>query len=145
VKVSDPLTGTGTNRFDRDPSPTCPQKLSPQQNADPVVVIPHACPVPDTTVLNRPGIVPTAVALNVTGGTPAAVAVIAFAPAPAPSVQLPTRATPAVSVVALAPVMVPPPALTANVTTTPRTGFALASSALTAGEIGVCIPGYASW
>src|SRR3972149_1050558 len=42
-----------------------------------------------------------------------------FSPAPEPTVQLPTRASPLASVTSVEPVTVPPPASTLNVTETP--------------------------
>src|SRR3954469_14645551 len=64
-----------------------------------------------------------AVAVNVTGASAATVAVTVLAPAADPSVQLPTVATPFDPVVAVAPVNVPPPDVTAKVTLTPDTAL----------------------
>jgi len=55
---------------------------------------------------------------------PGAVALRVFGPAALPSVQLPTAAIPAASVLGVAPVRLPPPDATANVTGTPATGLA---------------------
>src|SRR5437879_891951 len=67
----------------------------------------------------------TAVAVKVTGlpviPEPATVAVSVFSPAPGPSVQRPTVATPFPSVWVAPPDTVPPPAVAANVTATPGT------------------------
>ena len=63
------------------------------------------------------------VAAKVTGGSPVTVAVKAFAPGVLPNVQLPTVAIPLAFVVWEAPVMLPPPELTAKVTATPGIGF----------------------
>src|SRR5439155_1012125 len=60
-------------------------------------------------------------------------AVNVFEPAVALSVQLPTVATPPALVVWLAPVIVPFPGATANVTATCATGFPYASFPLTDG------------
>ena len=57
-------------------------------------------------------------------------------PPPAPTVQLPIVAIPNESVVAVSPVMLPPPLRMLNVTTTSRTGAPLAAETLTAGRIG---------
>lgn len=83
------------------------------------------------------GDVGTAVATNVVAMTDAApftLAVSVFCPAVEPSVQLPTVAIPEPSVVAVAPVIVPPPVPTANVTATPDTTFPTESLTSTDGE-----------
>src|SRR5690606_20492440 len=69
----------------------------------------------------------TAVAVMVSGARPATVAVMAFAPGVAPRIQLPSVALPAAFVVTVAPVSVPPPETTANVTGTSASGVATAS------------------
>src|SRR6058998_1773338 len=80
-------------------------------------------PGPADTLAGAPGC--TAVAVNVTGlpvmPEPATVAVSVFSPAPGPSVQRPTVATPFASVWVAPPDTVPPPAVAANVTVTPGT------------------------
>src|SRR5436309_12852211 len=85
-----------------------------------------------------------AVAVNVTGlpaiPVPAAVAVSVFTPTLGPSIQLPTAAIPLVLVSWLAPVMLPPPEATVNVTATFGTGFPLASCTSTAGRVGAALP-----
>src|SRR6266550_7378490 len=80
--------------------------------------------------------------MNVTdaGLRPVPVAVSVFAPAFVPSVQLPTVATPDALVVALAPVIVPPPLATAKVIANPGTPFPNASDTLTAGRTGTGLP-----
>jgi hypothetical protein len=60
-------------------------------------------------------------------------------PPPAPTVQLPSVATPTESVVAVSPVMVPPPLRMLNVTTMPQTGPPFAAVTLTAGRIGTAL------
>src|SRR6266498_6163150 len=75
------------------------------------------------------------VALKVTG-LPESVPAVApreLPPGSGPSTQLPTDAIPFRSVTASAPVMVPPPPVTANVTVTPFTGTLSASMTLTDG------------
>jgi hypothetical protein len=86
------------------------------------------------------------VALNVTGDpvNELDVAVSVFAPALDPSVHEPTVAIPEALVVALAPVMLPPPVATANVTDTPETPLPLASETLTEGGIATALPAAAS-
>src|SRR5258705_9253841 len=69
--------------------------------------------------VGAPGV---AVALNVVESAPA-VAVTALGPVAVPSVQLPSVARPAASVVCVAPVTPPPPAATANVTLAAATGL----------------------
>src|SRR2546427_4497867 len=64
---------------------------------------------------------------------PLAVAVRVFTPSG--TVQLPTVATPSLPVVAFAPVMLPPPLATANVTATLGTGRLAASRTTTAGAM----------
>jgi hypothetical protein len=80
------------------------------------------------------------VALNVAGfpliPLPAIVAVNVFGPAAAPRVQLPTVAMPSVPVLGVAPLTLPPPLTTANVTATPEIGAPVALVTLTAGGTG---------
>lgn len=83
-------------------------------------------------------------AVIVAGATPATVAVSELAPA-APRVQPPTRATPCASETALAPVTVPPPVATANVTVTPGSGWPAAVRTTTAGATSTAVPAMASW
>src|SRR5712691_1228091 len=64
---------------------------------------------------------------------PVTVAVSVLVPGLAPTVQLPTVATPSLPVVAVRPVALPPPVATANVTWTPPTGMFDASRTSTAG------------
>src|SRR5207253_10114888 len=87
------------------------------------------------------------VAVNVTGlpVSPVATAVNLLAPAVVLRVQLPTVAIPLASVVWFAPVMVPLPAATANVTATPDTGLPLASLTMTDGGIGTAVPAVTVW
>ena len=82
-------------------------------------------------------------AVNVTGARVPLVAVSAFAPSPAPRVQLPTVAIPAELVVAVPPVIDPPPTVTANVTGTPAMGDPLTSLTMTDGNspAATCAPG----
>jgi hypothetical protein len=78
-----------------------------------------------------------AVAVNTTGlpSRPDAVALSVFTPLDAPSVQPPTRAMPASSVATVAPLTLPPPAVTVNVTDAPDTGNPEASVTMTDGEM----------
>ena len=68
------------------------------------------------------------------------VAARVLVPTIVPSVQLPTVATPLLLVIAVPPVIVPPPALTENVTVTPTTGFPLASRTITLGGTATAAP-----
>src|SRR5436853_314649 len=72
-------------------------------------------------------------------------AVNVFEPAVALSVQLPTVATPLALVVWLAPVIVPFPGATANVTATCATGFPFASFTITDGGVLTAAPAVADW
>ena len=72
-------------------------------------------------------------------------AVRVLAPAPAPSVQLPTVAMPAALVVAVRPVAEPPPEATAKVTLTPGTGSLWTSSTMTLGLMLTAVPAEADW
>src|SRR6185503_11097222 len=80
------------------------------------------------------------VAVNVAGVTPETVAVRVFVPDVVPRVQLPTVARPEASVVCDAPVMLPPPDVTAKVTGTPLSGLATASVTRTRGAVGTETP-----
>src|SRR5207302_1021226 len=86
-------------------------------------------------------------ALKVTGLPlkPVEVAVSVFGPAVALSVQLPTVATPLALVVWLAPVIVPFPGATANVTATCATGFPFPSFTITDGGDVTAVPAVADW
>src|SRR5207302_2833048 len=86
-------------------------------------------------------------ALKVTGLPlkPLDLAVSVFGPAVALGVQLPTVATPLALVVWLAPVIVPFPVATANVTATPVTGFPFASLTITDGGALTAVPAVADW
>ena len=88
------------------------------------------------------------VAVNVTGlpliPLPAALAVSVSGPAVVESVQLPTVAMPLASVVWLAPVTLPLPGATANVTGTPATGLPLASRTITDGREATALPAVAA-
>src|ERR1019366_4101421 len=86
------------------------------------------------------GGVVTAVPMKMSGlpDNPVAVANNEFPP-PAPKVQLPTAATPVESVVAVSPVIVPPPLRMLNVTTTPATGAPVAAVTRAAGRIGTAV------
>src|SRR5207253_2336702 len=66
-------------------------------------------------------------------------------PAAALSVHLPTVATPLALVVWLAPVIVPFPGATANVTATCATGFPFASFTITDGGVVTAVPAIADW
>ncbi len=87
------------------------------------------------------------VAVNVTGlpDKVPELAVNVFEPAVALSVQLPTVATPLALVVWLAPVIVPFPGATANVTATSATGFPFASFTITDGGVLTAVPAVADW
>ena len=63
-----------------------------------------------------------------------------FWPAADPMVQLPTVAMPLEFVVAVAPVILPPPAVTANVTDTPAIDCPLAFLTITAGRVATAVP-----
>jgi hypothetical protein len=67
-------------------------------------------------------------------------AVSELAPALVPRVQLPTVATPLELLVCDPPVTLPPPAVTANVTAAPATGFWFASLMMTEGGIATATP-----
>src|ERR1019366_3435698 len=86
-------------------------------------------------------------AVNVTGlpMSPALAAVKVFAPANAPSVQLPTVAMPLALVVCAPPARLPPPVATANVTLTPLTGLLFASLTSTLGGVATAVPLVAVW
>src|SRR5207253_1483085 len=102
------------------------------------VIMEGAAATSDRAALGAPAV---PVAVNVTGlpFTPGAVAVNVFAPAVVPSVQLPTAAMPLALVVWLAPVMLPLPGPTANVTETPCTGLPFASFTITAGAVATAL------
>src|SRR3954454_18805761 len=68
-----------------------------------------------------------------------------FAPAPVPSFQVPTAATPAAFVVALVPVADPPPEATAKVTATPGTGLPKESVTSTDGAVATFAFTVAPW
>src|SRR5213076_2457948 len=80
-------------------------------------IAPGVAATSDRAALGAPAV---PLAVNVTGlpFTPGAVAVSVFWPAAVPSVQVPTAAMPPALVVWLAPVMLPLPRPTANVTDT---------------------------
>src|SRR5574341_2331171 len=88
--------------------------------------------VTDVLAENGPGV---AVAVNVNGGPDRLpdVAVSVFVPVAVPIVQLPSVAMPLALPTGVAPVMLPPPDATANVTVTPETGLLLASRTRAAG------------
>ena len=73
------------------------------------------------------------------------VAVSVMVPTVVPRVQLPQVATPEVLVVAEAVVMVPPPAVTAKVTTTPGQLLLFASLTRTLGAVATAVPTVAVW
>src|SRR5437588_582262 len=108
---------------------TCPVRLSPELFA--IVAAGPAVPV----------------AVKVTGlpVSDPELAVKLFEPAVALSVQLPTVATPLALVVWLAPVIVPFPGATANVTATCATGFPFASFTITDGGEPTAVPTVAVW
>src|SRR5438046_6482854 len=89
--------------------------------------------------------VPVAVLVDGLPVSPLAVAVSLLVPAVVPSVQLPTLAMPLALVVWLAPVMVPLPGATANVTVTPAIGLPPASFTMTDGWIGTVPPTGTVW
>src|SRR5438552_8820481 len=92
-------------------------------------------PALTNTLAGAPGC--TAVAVKVTGlpviPDPATVPVSVFSPAPGPSVQLPTVATPFASLCDTPPDTLPPPPVTANVTVTAGTTAPSRSRTWTAG------------
>jgi hypothetical protein len=87
------------------------------------------------------------VALNVTGDPlrPAAVAVKVFVPMLPPSVHEVNDATPEALEVTVAGLELPPPTVTANVTTVPLTGFPLASVMSTLGGVATLVDTTALW
>src|SRR5207302_3235315 len=101
-------------------------------------IVPGSAATSDRAALGAPAV---PVAVNVIGlpFTPGAVAVRVFWPAAVPSVQLPTAAMPLALVVWLAPVMLPLPKPTANVTDTPGTGLPSASFTITAGGVATAV------
>src|SRR5437879_5880836 len=101
-------------------------------------MVPGSAATSDRAALGAPAV---PVAVNVIGlpFTPGAVAVSVFWPATVPSVQLPTAAMPLALVVWLAPVMLPLPGPTANVTETPCTGLPFASFTITAGAVATAL------
>jgi len=64
------------------------------------------------------------------------VALSSLTPAAGPNVQLPRVAIPLASVTCVAPVILPPPAVTLNTTCTPAAGCPLRSATWTAGATG---------
>ena len=90
----------------------------------------------------------TPVAVNVTGfpviPLSPAVAVRVLGPGVSPRVQLPTVAMPSAPVLGVAPVTLPPPLATANVTTTPGHGLPSARVTRTAGGMSTGEPGWAT-
>jgi hypothetical protein len=91
---------------------------------------------PDATVVAAGDAAVPVIAMLVVP-TLATVAVSVFAPAAVPSVKPVGAAIPCALVVATAPVSVPPPPVTANVTDVPATGLPFASVTSTAGS---CAP-----
>ena len=71
---------------------------------------------------------------------PVAVALSVFTPVAVPSIQLPTAAIPLLPVLGVAPVTLPPPDATANVTLTPDTAFPFASVTFTEGLVLTALP-----
>ena len=88
---------------------------------------------------------PVAVKVTVAPVTPFSDAVSVFVPALEPSVQLPTVAIPLTSDVVAAPVMLPPPLATTNVTPAPDTAFPFASVTFTEGTTATPKPIVAVW
>jgi hypothetical protein len=88
-----------------------------------------------------------AVATKVTGepDSVAEVAVKVFEPVLDPKVHEPTVAMPEEFVVALPPVIDPPPVSTENVTLTPATGLLSASLIMTEGAVETLAPAMALW
>jgi hypothetical protein len=84
--------------------------------------------------------IPVAVKVSGDPVSPLLVAVSVLPPTIDPNVQLPTVATPLALVVALPPVMLPPPVATAKVTVTPATGLSNASRTSTLGAVATAIP-----
>ena len=82
----------------------------------------------------------TAVALKVTAVRVPELAVSVFGPAVTPSVHDPTVATPDASVVTVAPVIVPPPPPTVNVTGAPANGSPFWSRTITEGAGVTAVP-----
>jgi hypothetical protein len=80
------------------------------------------------------------VAVNVAGVNAPAEADNVFAPEVVPSVQVPAVAIPLALVVAVAPVMPPPPLATANVTVVPETGLLFTSVTFTDGAVVTAAP-----
>ena len=108
------------------------------------VIAPGVAATSDRAALGAPA-VPLAVKVTGLPFTPGAVAVSVFCPATVPSVQLPTAARPPALVVWLAPVRLPLPSPTANVTETPCTGLPFASFTTTAGGVATAVFTVAVW
>lgn len=89
-------------------------------------------------------VIEPAFAVNVTDGRDPAVATSVLGPAVGPSIQLPTRASPAALDVAVPPVT-DPPVLGVNVTTISGTGLPNWSLTMTTGATGTAAPGSADW
>jgi hypothetical protein len=115
------------------------------------------CPSPPFAEID-PGALAMALAVNVTVISATALepavalaegtvtdAVSVLAPAAVPSLQLPTVATPASLVICVAPVMDPPPPVTAKTTVTFCTPFPFASATLTEGGLATSSPTVALW
>src|SRR5207247_1446064 len=95
-----------------------------------------------TTALALPTV---PVAVNVTALRPGTAAVNVFGPTLGPNVQVPTVASPLASVDWLAPVTLPPPETTANVTRTSGTGLSNWSRTSTEGAVATVVPTDAVW
>ncbi len=102
-------------------------------------------PFPSLSVIWVTPPAPVPSARNWTGVRPVTVAVRALSPAAGPRVQLPTAASPAASVVSVAPVTAPPPCVTAKTTCTPGTGLAWVSVTRTLGAVATAVPTSALW
>ena len=121
--------------------------LSTTRTAGPVAAAMAFATAPLNTVLGVAGIsciaealIPVAVKATRLPERPADAAVKLFGPAVLPRVQPPTVAIPLVLVVCDAPVRLPPPEPTANVTATPAIGFPKRSVTSTAGGLPTADP-----
>src|SRR3954471_7066365 len=95
--------------------------------------------------VGAPGWTPVAVKLMTGADVPCAVTDSVLVPVEAPSVQLGNVASPAASVNCVAPVMLPPPAVTWNSTEMDERGLPKASTVLTAGLVGTGLPVAPVW
>src|ERR1017187_280468 len=107
------------------------------------VIVPPPAPIVVSAIrVANPG---TPVALTNMGDNPLTLTRRMLRPWVGPRVQPPRVATPFAFVVAVPPVMVPPPESTVKVTVAPATGLPAAFLTMTAGVTGTAAPGAACW